>query len=68
MVVAQLTALGLYLASMFLLRTYFDITFIATSTFWWKTAVITGVSCLPIYLAELVVRRLSPPSYTKITD
>jgi hypothetical protein len=30
--------------------------------------VITAVSCLPVYGIELVARRLSPPSYTKIRE
>eukprot|EP00698_Gefionella_okellyi_P009663 TRINITY_DN2476_c0_g1_i3.p1 TRINITY_DN2476_c0_g1~~TRINITY_DN2476_c0_g1_i3.p1 ORF type:complete len:1081 (+),score=133.21 TRINITY_DN2476_c0_g1_i3:72-3314(+) len=67
-VVSELTALLLYVSSLFVLRSYFDITFVLTWTFVWKVLVITAVSCLPIYLAELLQRRLAPPSYTKVME
>jgi hypothetical protein len=47
MIVAQLVSIVMYFASMFILRTYFDVTFLLTSSFGWKVSVITTVSCVP---------------------
>lgn len=47
MIVAQLLSLVIYFASMFILRTYFDVTFLLTTSFAWKVGVITSVSCIP---------------------
>lgn len=68
MIGSELSALILYITSMFVLRSYFDLTFITSGAFWWKTLVITAASCFPVYLVEWLARKLSPPSYTKVTD
>lgn len=66
MVVSEIVSLLFYIASLFLLRTYFDITFILTGNFVWKTAVITAVTTLPIYLFRWTKRRCDPPAYSKL--
>ena len=43
-----------------------DAEFIKSLDFVWKTAVITGVSCLPLYFIKFLRRRFSPPSYQKL--
>ena len=43
-----------------------DAEFIKSVDFVWKTAVITGVSCLPLYFIKFLRRRFSPPSYQKL--
>lgn len=66
MIVSEIVSLLFYIASLFLLRTYFDITFILTGNFVWKTAVITAVTTLPIYLFRWTKRRCDPPAYSKL--
>lgn len=68
MVVAQFLSLGCYVASLAFLNEYFDVAFITTMTFLWKVSAITVVSCLPLYILKYLKRKLSPPSYSKLTS
>ncbi|XP_045152205.1 probable phospholipid-transporting ATPase IIB isoform X3 [Echinops telfairi] len=79
MVVAEFLSLGCYLASLAFLNEYFgigrvslgaflDVAFITTVTFLWKVSAITVVSCLPLYILKYLKRKLSPPSYSKLTS
>ncbi|XP_064150444.1 probable phospholipid-transporting ATPase IIB isoform X3 [Loxodonta africana] len=79
MVVAEFLSLGCYLASLAFLNEYFgigrvsfgaflDVAFITTLTFLWKVSAITVVSCLPLYILKYLKRKLSPPSYSKLTS
>jgi phospholipid-translocating ATPase len=67
MVVAQLLSLAIYILSMFVLTDYFDLIFVTSPEFVWKTLVITLVSCLPLYILKFLKHRLAPPSYAKLT-
>ncbi|ORX48008.1 aminophospholipid-transporting P-type ATPase [Hesseltinella vesiculosa] len=66
MIVAEVVTVLIYVASMWLLPTYFDMSFILTTRFVWKVAVITAVSSLPLYIVKFIKRRYAPPSYTKL--
>ncbi|KAH9261965.1 hypothetical protein BASA82_000974 [Batrachochytrium salamandrivorans] len=66
MIYSQLGTIAIYIGSMWLLPTYFDVHFIATTTFVWKVALITAVSSLPLYLYKAVQWRINPPNYTKL--
>ncbi|KAM9055395.1 putative phospholipid-transporting ATPase IIB isoform 1-T2 [Megaptera novaeangliae] len=68
MVVAELLSLGCYVASLAFLSKYFDLAFITTVTFVWKVSAITVVSCLPLYVLKYLKRKLSPPSYSKLSS
>ncbi|XP_044897226.1 probable phospholipid-transporting ATPase IIB isoform X6 [Felis catus] len=68
MAVAEVLSLGCYVASLAFLNEYFDVAFITTVTFVWKVSAITMVSCLPLYVLKYLKRKLSPPSYTKLTS
>ncbi|XP_035127296.3 putative phospholipid-transporting ATPase IIB isoform X6 [Callithrix jacchus] len=79
MVVAEFLSLGCYVSSLAFLNEYFgigrvsfgaflDFTFITTVTFLWKVSAITVVSCLPLYVLKYLRRKLSPPSYCKLTS
>ncbi|XP_057360287.1 probable phospholipid-transporting ATPase IIB isoform X2 [Manis pentadactyla] len=68
MAVAELLSLGCYVASLAFLNEYFDVAFITTVTFVWKVSAVTVVSCLPLYILKYVKRKLSPPSYSKLTS
>lgn len=43
-----------------------DLSFVLTTTFLWKTAVIVAVSSLPLYFIKLARATLAPPSYSKL--
>ncbi|XP_070368931.1 probable phospholipid-transporting ATPase IIB isoform X21 [Equus asinus] len=51
-----------------LISIYQDVAFITTVTFLWKVSAITVVSCLPLYVLKYLKRKLSPPSYSKLTS
>ncbi|GAA5811925.1 hypothetical protein MFLAVUS_005372 [Mucor flavus] len=67
MILAEIITVLIYFGSMWLLPTYFDMTFILTSRFVWKVAVITAVSSCPLYIVKMIKRKIAPPSYTKLT-
>ncbi|KAJ3279215.1 putative aminophospholipid-translocase [Borealophlyctis nickersoniae] len=66
MIYSEVITVALYIASMWVLKTDFDLSFILTYTFVWKVAVITAVSSMPLYIYKCLKWRLSPPSYTKL--
>lgn len=43
-----------------------DLSFVLTTRFLWKTAVIVAVSSFPLYILKIVRARLAPPSYSKL--
>ena len=43
-----------------------DTSFLMTFDFVWKTLVITGSSCIPLFIAKLMQRKCAPSSYTKL--
>ena len=65
-VLAELLSLGLYLASFYVLPSYFDQSFVATPAFWWKTLFIALASCVPVSLGKAIKRRCSPQTYQKL--
>ncbi|XP_054984045.1 probable phospholipid-transporting ATPase IIB isoform X2 [Sorex araneus] len=68
MVLAEFLSLGCYVASLAFLNEYFDVAFITTAAFLWKVSAITVVSCLPLYVLKHLKRKLSPPSYSKLSS
>lgn len=66
MILAEVASLGIYIASLALLQTYFDASFLKTWGFVWRVVVITLVSCLPLYILKYLRRRYAPPSYSKL--
>ena len=43
-----------------------DVSFLLTFDFVWKTLVITGSSCIPLFIAKFMQRWCAPSSYTKL--
>ncbi|KAJ3089562.1 putative aminophospholipid-translocase [Quaeritorhiza haematococci] len=66
MVYSEIVTVLVYIASMTVLKTDFDLSFILTWTFVWKVAVITAVSSLPLYIIKCLKRIVNPPSYSKL--
>ncbi|KAJ1916986.1 putative aminophospholipid-translocase [Mycoemilia scoparia] len=67
MVWSELGSLFIYFISMWMLPTYFDLSFILSWTFIWKVAVLTGISSIPLYIIKILSRIYAPPSYAKLT-
>jgi phospholipid-translocating ATPase len=66
MITAELVKLGIYIGSMTVLKTDFDLGFVLSWGFVWKVGVITVVSSSPLYAIKFVRMKLNPPSYTKL--
>jgi len=67
MVLSEIITIILYFGSMVVLKTYFDITFIASTAFIWRVTVVTLVACIPLYTFRLIRRKMYPPSYSKLS-
>ncbi|XP_064598851.1 probable phospholipid-transporting ATPase IIB [Liolophura sinensis] len=67
MVVAQIFSIGIYIASVVILKEYFDPKFMITLDFIWKVLLLTSVSCIPLYVIKYLRKKFSPPSYSKLT-
>ncbi|KAJ2326813.1 putative aminophospholipid-translocase [Coemansia sp. RSA 2611] len=67
MIWSILGSLAIYIASIWVLPAYFDVSFIVTPAFVWKTLVITAVSSVPLYIIKLIRRIYAPPAYAKLT-
>jgi phospholipid-translocating ATPase len=67
MPLAELASILIYILSLVVLKDYFDADFVKSVQFVWKTLLITGVSCLPLYFIKFLRKRFSPPSYQKLS-
>eukprot|EP01126_Amoeba_proteus_P066858 TRINITY_DN9759_c0_g2_i10.p1 TRINITY_DN9759_c0_g2~~TRINITY_DN9759_c0_g2_i10.p1 ORF type:complete len:863 (-),score=158.12 TRINITY_DN9759_c0_g2_i10:45-2633(-) len=66
MIVSEILTLILYLVSMVILKSYFDMSFILTWSFLGKVSAITAVTALPIGIGKFMKRRCDPPAYLKL--
>lgn len=66
MIIAMLLSLICYVASLVVLKDYFDTEFIHSLEFGWKVTSITLVSCLPLYILKCIRIKFSPPNYAKL--
>lgn len=67
MVSSEICSVTIYIFSMFVLRSCFDITFVMTHAFWTKVCIITLASWLPPHLFAVVKKIIQPPQYSKLT-
>merc|ERR1711963_336586 len=67
MVLAEFLSLAIYIASLIILRDFFDPEFIKTGDFMWKTASITAISCVPLYVWKFLRKKFSPAAYQKLS-
>lgn len=66
MIYSELATLSIYLLSMVVLPTEFDLNFILSWSFIWKTVIITLISCFPLYVIRLLRNYYSPAVYQKL--
>merc|ERR1712223_2072867 len=67
MILAEALSLALYIVSLIILKDFFDPEFIRTIDFIWKTATITAISCVPLYIWKFLRKKFSPTSYQKLS-
>jgi phospholipid-translocating ATPase len=63
---SEILTLLLLFASMAVLRSDFDASFVKSVDFIWKTSLITGLAVAPVLVAKIVKRVLFPPIYKKL--
>ncbi|TRM63107.1 hypothetical protein BD626DRAFT_402886 [Schizophyllum amplum] len=66
MVVSEVVTLAIYAGSIVFLPEYFDLNFVVTPGFVWKTAVIVSISALPLYIIKLIRSRFAPAASSKL--
>lgn len=66
-IVAELFSLAVYILSLVVFKNYFDADFLKTEEFLVKVTGITLVSCLPLYIIKFLRKKISPPSYSKLS-
>uniref|UniRef100_A0A069DX33 Phospholipid-transporting ATPase n=2 Tax=Triatominae TaxID=70999 RepID=A0A069DX33_9HEMI len=65
--IAEILSFLLYVLSLVVLRDYFDPNFLQTTDFVWKVVAITLLSCLPLTILKCLRKKISPPSYSKLS-
>ncbi|KAJ8519306.1 hypothetical protein ONZ45_g3743 [Pleurotus djamor] len=66
MVISEVVTLFFYIISIAFLPEYFDLSFVVTVDFAWKTAVIVAISALPLYIIKLIRSRVAPAASSKL--
>lgn len=66
MIVSEVVTLLVYIVSMAFLPQYFDLGFVLSPRFIWKTLLIVAISSFPLYVITTVKHRLAPASYAKL--
>ncbi|KAL1720186.1 hypothetical protein EV715DRAFT_250515 [Schizophyllum commune] len=66
MVISEVVTLAIYAGSIVFLPEYFDLNFVMTPGFVWKTAVIVSISALPLYIIKLIRSRFAPAASSKL--
>jgi phospholipid-translocating ATPase len=66
MIFSILGTAAIYFGSVPFLGGYFDLKYIVSASFVWKTAVILAIALVPPYAGKLLGRTLRPPSYRKV--
>ncbi|CAK8680764.1 unnamed protein product [Clavelina lepadiformis] len=66
MLLSEALSLAIYVASLAILRDYFDPVFLTSLGFVWRVLAMTAFSCLPLAVLKYLRKRFSPPSYSKL--
>jgi len=67
MILAEIVTLLFYVISMAFLPEYFDLSFVVSTTFAWKVALIVAVSAFPLGIIKLIRSRVHPATFTKLS-
>ncbi|CAN6614689.1 phospholipid-transporting ATPase Neo1p [Trichomonascus vanleenenianus] len=63
---SEVITLGIFIASFPFLSEYFDLQYVKSPGFYWKTALITATALIPPWVGKALRRRLKPPNYAKV--
>lgn len=66
MVLSILGTLGIYMGTLPTLGGYYDLPWVWSTNFWWRTAVVTAAALTPVLLGSLIRRKVRPESYRKV--
>ncbi|KAJ2921517.1 hypothetical protein H1R20_g15573, partial [Candolleomyces eurysporus] len=66
MVISEVVTLFFYVISIAFLPEYFDLSFVVSVGFAWKTAVIVAISTIPLYIIKLIRRKVAPAASSKL--
>ncbi|KAI0659521.1 aminophospholipid-transporting P-type ATPase [Cubamyces menziesii] len=66
MVLSEIVTLFIYAVSMAFLPEFFDLTFVLSTRFVWKVAVIVAISAFPLYIIKLIRSRVAPAASSKL--
>lgn len=66
MIISEIITLLVYIISMAFLPEYFDLNFVLSTRFIWKTFLIVAISSFPLWIFSSVKHRLAPASYSKL--
>ncbi|KAI0758873.1 aminophospholipid-transporting P-type ATPase [Fomes fomentarius] len=66
MVVSEILTLLIYAVSMAFLPEFFDLSFVLSSRFAWKVAVIVAISAFPLYIIKFIRSRVAPAASSKL--
>eukprot|EP00920_Eleutheroschizon_duboscqi_P027077 GHVT01066236.1.p1 GENE.GHVT01066236.1~~GHVT01066236.1.p1 ORF type:complete len:596 (-),score=120.20 GHVT01066236.1:4209-5996(-) len=66
MIASEICTVVVYIFSMFILRSYFDVSYIITGVFWGKVSLLTLLSWMPVHIFRLLKLILHPPQYSKL--
>lgn len=66
MIISEISSVFFYAISIFLLREYFDLSYIISLDFAWKVLVIISASWAPTYLTRIIWTKCNPEAHQKI--
>ncbi|KAL8279641.1 hypothetical protein RQP46_007954 [Phenoliferia psychrophenolica] len=68
MILSEVITLSLYVVSVLFLPEYFDLSFVLTTRFIWKVALIVAISAAPLWAIKILKGRFAPTQYAKLRD
>ncbi|TNY20194.1 putative NEO1-P-type ATPase [Rhodotorula diobovata] len=68
MVVSEVVTLALYVVSILFLPEYFDLSFVLTTGFVWRVALIVALSAAPLWVIKYLKAKFAPTQYAKLRD
>lgn len=66
MVITEILTIAIYIGSVPFLGDYFDLLYLKTPAFYWKSILILATALIPPWIVKIVRRRLKPPNYAKV--
>lgn len=66
MAITEILTICVYVGSVPFLGDYFDLEYLKTPAFYWKSILIIATALIPPWLAKTIRRRIKPPNYAKV--